>query len=435
MEIEVCEPCQPKPVKKKYNVCNHENCNISAFFNFEGEKKGIYCTSHKLGNMQNVIDRKCQEPNCGKIPFFNFEGETKGIFCQAHAQENMHNVKDRKCQEPNCGKIPFFNFEGKKTGIFCQEHAKENMRNVKDRQCKELNCKLLASYNFEGKKGGIFCQEHAKENMQNVRDHRCQDPNCNIIASFNFENKKTGLFCKSHAHSGMINVRSRLCKEDGCYVHAHYNYKGNKSGLYCKKHKKISMTDVVNTTCIYDWCDTVAGKKYEGYCFVCYVQTFPDKPIVRNYKTKERAVNDYIKEQFPDVTWISDKRTLDACSKKRPDLLLDLGYQILIIEIDENQHERYEEICENKRIMELSQDLQFRPIIFIRFNPDEYKNGESKITSCWNYTKKGLMSVKKSKEKEWSNRLETLKETVEYWMNNQIEKTIELVYLFYDKTI
>ena len=33
--------------------------------------------------------------------------------------------------------------------------------------------------------------------------------------------------------------------------------------------------------------------------------------------------------------------------------------------------------CENKRIMEISQDLGHRPIVFIRFNPDEYnKNGK-----------------------------------------------------------
>ena len=69
-----------------------------------------------------------------------------------------------------------------------------------------------------------------------------------------------------------------------------------------------------------------------------------------------------------------DKKIQDGCSTRRPDLFLDLGYQIIIIEIDENQHIDYDCSCENKRIMELSQDVGHRPIVFIRFNPDDYKN-------------------------------------------------------------
>ena len=38
---------------------------------------------------------------------------------------------------------------------------------------------------------------------------------------------------------------------------------------------------------------------------------------------------------FSDYTWISDKKIYDGCYKRRPDLLLDLGYQVIIIEVDE----------------------------------------------------------------------------------------------------
>jgi hypothetical protein len=66
----------------------------------------------------------------------------------------------------------------------------------------------------------------------------------------------------------------------------------------------------------------------------------------------------------------------------RPDLLLDFGDFILIIEVDENQH--IDDIsCENKRTMEISRDLGHRNIVFIRFNPDDYMIGNEKITSCW----------------------------------------------------
>ena len=93
---------------------------------------------------------------------------------------------------------------------------------------------------------------------------------------------------------------------------------------------------------------------------------------IKNYKTKEQTVVDYIKIIFPDLTIITDKINQDGCSKKRPDLLIDLGYQLIIVEVDEKQHKNYDYICDNKRIMQISQDNGHRPIIFIRFNPDSY---------------------------------------------------------------
>jgi hypothetical protein len=40
----------------------------------------------------------------------------------------------------------------------------------------------------------------------------------------------------------------------------------------------------------------------------------------------------------------------------------------------------------------------YRPNVFIRFNPDDYKNNGVKITSCWGQTKKGICIVKKEDE-------------------------------------
>ena len=116
--------------------------------------------------------------------------------------------------------------------------------------------------------------------------------------------------------------------------------------------------------------------------------------------------------------------------------MCDLGYQIIIVEIDENQHDNYDCSCENKRIMQLSQDVGHRPIIFIRFNPDEYINSNNeKITSCWGTTPKiGILKIKNNKNNEWNERLATLQLQIEYWCNeeNKTEKTIEIIQLYYD---
>jgi len=123
-----------------------------------------------------------------------------------------------------------------------------------------------------------------------------------------------------------------------------------------------------------------------------------------------------------------------GCSRRRPDLLLDLGYQVIIIEIDENQHNNYDCSCDNKRLMEISQDLGFRPIVFIRFNPDSYinKNNE-KIASCWKCNKQGVMQLSNKSMSGWTQRLSSLKAQIEYWTNNKTEKTIEIIQLYYDE--
>ena len=84
--------------------------------------------------------------------------------------------------------------------------------------------------------------------------------------------------------------------------------------------------------------------------------------------------------------------------------------------------------------MELSHDVGHRPIIFIRFNPDKYIKNGSLISSCWTYNKKGICVIKKSKKKEWNERLNTLIETIKYWMDplNQTNKTVEIIQLFYN---
>ena len=190
-----------------------------------------------------------------------------------------------------------------------------------------------------------------------------------------------------------------MCIHTGCKKQPIYNTEGKTKALYCSAHKKEGMVDVKNKTCKSEWCSTFVQEKYDGYCLFCFMNLFPDKPVTRNYKTKEFAVVEYVKTRFPGVDWIADKSVNNGCSKKRPDLLLDLGYQILIIEVDENQHMEYECSCENKRIMELSQDVGHRPIVFIRFNPDKYVKYGENVSSCWGINKNGICGVKESKKR------------------------------------
>ena len=100
--------------------------------------------------------------------------------------------------------------------------------------------------------------------------------------------------------------------------------------------------------------------------------------------------------------------------------------------MDEDKHTDYDCSCEHKRLMELSQDVHHRPIVFIRFNPDAYTNQDGVLVkSCWKVNKSGLMKIMKTKEKEWEERIQALLQQIQYWMDHPSDKMVEIVELFY----
>ena len=82
--------------------------------------------------------------------------------------------------------------------------------------------------------------------------------------------------------------------------------------------------------------------------------------------------------------------------------------------------------------MEISQDVGHRPIVFIRFNPDSYIDvSMNKVASCWGLNKSGIMTIKISKKKEWEERIRSLHEQIQYWIDNVPDKMVETIQLFY----
>ena len=419
-----------------HKKCCYEDCEKIPTCNFNGEIKAIYCFEHKEINMVNVKDKKCIFEDCNTQSVFNYEGLKEKLYCSKHKKDGMVNVKNKKCHHDGCNKVPSYNFKNEIVPIYCSLHKKEEMIDVSHKKCIYEECNKIPTYNYEEEDRPIYCSIHKEEDMVNVKHKKCNYEGCNKIPAYNLDGQKQGIYCVSHKKNGMINVIGKKCIFKGCKITPFYNYEGEKQGIYCVSHKKNDMIDVKSKTCKNDWCYTrVQNNKYDSYCFNCYLNMFPDKPVSRNYKTKEYSVIEFIKNKIKDITCVCDKIIKDGCSKRRPDLLIDLGYQIIIIEIDENQHNGYDCSCENKRIMELSQDLQHRPIIFIRFNPDEYTINNQNITSCWGLDGKGICAIKKTKQKEWNERLNTLFTQIEYWLNPQniTNKTVEIIQLFYDE--
>jgi hypothetical protein len=415
-------------------MCIYPDCKTSAIYNFEGETKRLYCGLHKLNGMINLKNRHCIHPNCKTRPSYNVEGKTTSLYCVSHKLPGMIFVKNKHCIYPECKKQANYNVEGETKGLYCSLHKLEPMINVTCRTCLHPNCKKYPNYNMEGETKGLYCVSHKLEEMIDVKHKKCAYINCNLRPLYNIEGENIPLYCFSHKKEGMINITTKPCIHPNCKTRPSYNMEGKNKPLYCNIHKLDGMVYVKNKTCKTHLCYTQINEKFDGYCLRCFMYLFPDKPISHNYKTKEFAVIEFVKNKFENYSWIADKIVTDGCSKKRPDLLLDLGYQVIIIEIDENQHIDYDCSCENKRIMEISQDLGHRPIVFIRFNPDDYNTNDKKFTSCWGLNGKGICVVKKSKKDEWDKRLDTLEQQINYWLEpeHKTDKTIEIIQLFYD---
>lgn len=438
--------------------CLHDGCTTRPNFNILGEKKGIYCGIHKLEGMRDVKSNKCKFKRCLIRPSYNYINNKKGIYCKTHKLPDMVYVKQNKCLYEECDILPSYNYTNEKHGLYCKDHKLDDMVNVVSRTCLHEGCTTRPTFNILGEKTGLYCKIHKLDNMISIKSKnqicrhqdcetrasfksvvnrkKCIHPKCNKRPGYNFPNEKVPLYCHDHKLNGMVDIVNRSCPLPNCYRQPRYNYMGNKTGMFCSDHKEQGMVDVLTKRCKSEWCDIMAvKKKFKGYCYNCFVHNYPNDVLSRNYKTKELQVQRFIQDniELPDgLSWIHDKPV--GPSQRRPDNILNIDdMYYIIVEVDENQHNVYNYTCENRRIMEISRDLGHKPLIFIRFNPDDYIDiTGKKIKSCWNKNTRGIYQISKSNEKRWDNRLNKLAERIIYWGENGTDKLVEIEQLYYD---
>ena len=337
------------------------------------------------------------------------------------------------CANPKCKNTASYNYEGRQA-IMCEKHKFDRMIIIKKQKCIHTKCCRNARFNISTEKSAIYCIDHKLPDMIDLQNDLYDYDNVQeMMDKIIYESNQPTIFDLSLQRkidkTRDLSERKDTCCKDGCDKTPKFNAPHKNIGMYCDEHKKMFMINVVDRPCRTPFCTTRALNKYDGHCLFCFVHLFPHSPLTRNYKTKEASVVEFVKTTFPRYTWITDKRVQDGCSRRRPDLLLDLGDQVLIIEVDENKHAEYECSCENKRVMELSQDVGHRPIVFIRFNPDSYVEENQKVPSCWYLNDDGLCILRN--KPDWERRLDALKQQMEYWIQERTPKTIEVIQLFY----
>lgn len=430
-------------IDEKHPRCIHAGCEKQCAYGFPGQRPQ-YCASHKLDDMEEVKAKKCAEKGCKVRPSFGLPGQD-AVYCKRHKVEGMIDVKQRKvCEEEGCTKRPTFGIQGEDPQ-FCATHKQDGMVDVLNKRCAEAGCNTKPSYGFPGGTP-VVCYTHSKEGMENLVSKRCDKEGCRKHPTYGYEGE-SAKFCKEHKLDGMVDVINDRCTEEGCMTQPSYGISGERA-VYCCVHSKEGMENVVSTRCKQEGCTTIAGKLHlKGYCLRCFIYNFPDEKVARGYKVKERHVTDALKPVLEElgVKAVFDKRvgggwhSDDCCqpSLRRPDVLIDMGTHSIIVEIDENQHDNYS--CENKRIMEIFRDLGMRPMVLVRFNPDDYVNAAGvDVRSCFTYHRSsGVPSVSSYKKKTWDARLKVLCDMVSGYVRKAQSgiipiKEITHEFLFYD---
>ena len=226
------------------------------------------------------------------------------------------------------------------------------------------------------------------------------------------------LFCTDH------NKNIKKCGK--CYSKVYCRH--DKLYKYCKKCDGSQL-------CKQDECINTLNKLYDGFCINCCVKMAPEKiPVnipagmcIIEYRTIE-----FIVRQFPELVWGTNRFIDSGVSRSLPDLFVQLEHITVIIEIDENSHKYYgTRQKENDRMIAILRENNYKPTVFLRFNPDKYTNASNeKILSCWD-TIEGVRMIVRMQE--WNKRLNYLKERVEYWIGKKtIDGIMEIEYLFYD---
>jgi len=360
-----------KPVEAvdiKHKRCIAPGCMIVASFGTPGETRK-YCTRHKLDGMINFSTKKCAVADCMTVPSYGMVGESPE-YCKRHKLEGMINVKDKKCLIPGCIVRPCFGFIGAVMD-YCNLHKHDGMVNIRTRKCMFLGCIIHARFGTP-EIGPEYCSEHKLSGMVNLADKKCCAIGCNCIPSYGLLFSTGRTHCKSHAtlNHYMDQKRNPICNEIKCYNRAVF-VSPNDVTIYpvrCIEHKMQDDTELINRVCP-NCEESIYYPTNQEFCMDCGEY----RELVR-CSERETAV-EYILTAA-GIDFIHDKRVCQYGSRHRPDFRITSKFGFIIVEVDEDKHNRYSEYEENNRMKTIYHDVQYiapgQQVLFIRYNPDKY---------------------------------------------------------------
>lgn len=307
-------------------VCAFHRCMIN---NCENKRtsKGM-CNKHYL-----VSSRRCTFEGCRNMEI------SKGL-CKRHSGSNY---KRKRCSENDCSNL-------------AQKGGKCNAHGYFKKICSAYKCTNISQ------KGGR-CYGHGDGQK------RCSVDNCT-------KQVVNGGVCVAHG------AKSPRCTLDGC------TKQSIKGGL-CISH------GAKTNKCTHPGCQY--NRKKDGLCLAhhptyrkCINCQFFQVPkdgemcsLCAGYRenSEEYRLRELLTLWFQDLKIVNDKIIEGSCLRYRPDFYIEAPKgHIIIIEVDENHHERYDINCEIVRMFNIQQAIM-TPIVFVRYNPDVYKPNGVKTTA------------------------------------------------------
>jgi hypothetical protein len=367
--VQYCSGHKPEDtVDVKHKRCIAPGCNLCQSFGFPGEK-AQYCDTHKLNGMINVKVKRCLAPDCMVVPSFDVPGGT-AKYCKLHKSDDMVNVKDKRCKYPGCMITPCYGF--KTIGVeYCNQHKQDGMTNIRNKRCIFPNCTVRARYGVLNREV-LYCSEHKLVDMVNLRDKKCAFPNCDLRPSYNSLFSRGNIHCRRHAtlNEYTSSKCNPICYELECRNPATY-IDENDTTIFpkrCTEHKHITDIELVYRIC--PNCEEfIYFPTNQQHCMDC--GKYRELVII---SVRETTVEYLL--QTNDIQYIHNKRISPGGSRHRPDFLIPSNFGFIIIEVDENQHNKHFHHDEEKRMKTIYNDTQLllpgKQVLFLRYNPDKF---------------------------------------------------------------
>jgi hypothetical protein len=232
------------------------------------------------------------------------------------------------------------------------------MINVVSKTCTIDTCTKTPRYNLPSLRSGLYCKQHHLEDMIDVISKKCYYDKCTELSIFGFKDKRP-YACNDHKLDDMINlVLVNKCSSIECENEHDQVIDDIK---YCNLH----LPNIKHLSHI---------KKLCKYCDIREESSFVCKECKKVKNKKEWGIVRYLRSKIKTSFEYNSSEMLQGCSRRRPDIFFDLDFHCVIVEIDENQHKRYEESCECVRINEIVNGIGGKSLIIIRYNPDSVKH-------------------------------------------------------------
>jgi hypothetical protein len=366
---EYCAEHRPNDViDVKHKRCIAPGCNTCASFGLQGEK-ALYCAKHKLNDMINFMTKKCCIMDCMIVPTFNILGSPPE-YCREHKLEGMIDVKNKKCIIEGCMIRPCFGFEGGDMN-YCNRHKLNGMTNIRTKKCSEIGCKIQARFGLAGEQPK-YCSEHKLDGMINVKDKNCDFDDCKLRPSYSLLFSTVKSHCKRHSslNEYIYEKRNPICNELKCTNRAVFiSY--DDTTIYpvrCFEHKLPNDIELIMRICP-NCEESIYYPSNQEYCMDCgkYRELLISS-------ARETAIENLLTSN--NIKYIHDKRISSNGSRHRPDFLIKSNFGYIIVEVDENQHNKHLEIEEMNRMKVIYHDVQHiapgKQVLFIRYNPDKY---------------------------------------------------------------